>query len=534
MSKGRVLIVEDQEVISTNIEILLRHKGYDIVGTAITGTEVLEMIITGHPDIILMDISLPGEYDGIELTNIIRQRWDIPVVYLTAKTDEETLIRAKGTDAYGYLTKDISLQEQLPILVEFVLFRHKVHKEKADSDLALVESEEKFRSIASSARDAIIFLDNDGKVSYWNSSAEKIFGYSQEEAIGSYLYDLISPESYKEYYKKGFTDYRDNGQGDFIGRMLEIDTITKGLEVIPVELSLSSVKLKGKWCACGIIRDVSTRKTTEMELERLIEEIQISREVIEQHANELISLNHKLQESEEQLQELNASKDKFFSIISHDLKNPFQGLLGYSEILARDIDMLSKDEIKEVAGDFHENAQNVFKLLENLLQWSRIQRGVIEFEPTEVDIDTLIRMNIDLLNGTARQKQITLAKESEPGTIAYADANMVNTVIRNLMTNSVKFTSSGGKISVRAERTGDEIEVSITDDGVGMTDEVQAKIFKIDSHHTTKGTANEKGTGLGLILCKDLVEKNHGHIWVKSNPGEGTTFFFTLPASDGE
>ena len=535
MSKGKVLIVEDQAVISTNIEIMLKHKGYEIAGVAKTGEDALKNIELSIPDLVLMDIALPGNLDGIDTTQIINKKWDIPVIYLTAHTDQEILKRAKQTEPYGYLTKDISLNDQLPIMIEFVLYKHKMIGEKRQAEDALKESEEKFRSLASSARDAIFIINSSGKVSFWNNAASRIFGYRPEEAIGTELAQLIAPDTFMARYKKGFTDFSDDGKGDFVGRMVELEVRKRDGGLFPVELSLSTVKLKDEWYASGIMRDVSQRKNTESEMERLIEEIQVSREVIQQHATELIELNQKLAKSEVELKELNASKDKFFSIIAHDLKGPFQGLLGYSEMLARDIENLSKEDIKEFATDFHTSAQQLFKLLENLLQWSRVQRGVIEYNPVTAPIKELIVLSMDLLAANASHKKITLVPEVEEGLAVYADMNMVNTIIRNLVSNALKFTGAGGMITVSAVKKDDDmVLISVADTGVGISPEDREKIFRIDSHHTTPGTNNEQGTGLGLILCKELTEKNGGEIWVESVVGKGTTFRFTIPIGNSK
>lgn len=270
-------------------------------------------------------------------------------------------------------------------------------------------------------------------------------------------------------------------------------------------------------------------------MERLIEELQISRDVIEQQVNDLIILNEKIADSEEKLRETNASKDKFFSIIAHDLKNPFQGLLGYSEILAKDLLNMDTEDVQEVAHDLHESAQNLFKLLENLLQWSRIQRGVIEYNPDVFSLHQVAQLNVGLVNSSAFQKRITIENQVDPELMVYADVNMINTIIRNLLTNACKFTDFDGRIVLTGTKISDQFaEVGIIDNGVGINQENCDKLFRIDSQLTTLGTANEKGTGLGLVLCKELTEKNGGEIRVESTIGEGTAFYFSIPLPSEE
>jgi signal transduction histidine kinase len=228
------------------------------------------------------------------------------------------------------------------------------------------------------------------------------------------------------------------------------------------------------------------------------------------------------------LKELNASKDRFFSIIAHDLKGPFQGLIGYSDILSQDIDSLSKKEVAEYSKDMNESARQIFKLLENLLDWTRIQRNAIEINLTNQNLRVLVSMCIDILLLQANKKEIKIINNVDDSHVAYVDVNMMNTVIRNLISNAIKFTRIGGKIELSSTKIDDKIELVVSDNGVGIDEEALSKLFRIDVQHTTKGTAEEKGTGLGLILCKEMVEKNGGSLRIESKVNEGTSFYITL------
>jgi signal transduction histidine kinase len=245
--------------------------------------------------------------------------------------------------------------------------------------------------------------------------------------------------------------------------------------------------------------------------------------------------NKKLKEAHDQLnrqnlelQELNATKDKFFSIISHDLKGPLNSLTSFSSLLINHTESLSKEEIKMFAADFDKSLKNLFALLENLLEWSRSQTGNIEFVPESFDIAAMLEENRELLTAQAQNKKITLINDSAGQLIINAHKNSINTVVRNLISNAIKFTPEGGTITLKTSRQHGAVITSISDTGVGMPQSVIDKLFRIDSKHSTKGTANEKGTGLGLILCKEFVEKNGGKIWVHSREGEGSVFYFSL------
>lgn len=245
----------------------------------------------------------------------------------------------------------------------------------------------------------------------------------------------------------------------------------------------------------------------------------------------LQAANEKITQQNLQLQQLNATKDKFFSIISHDLKGPLNSLSSFSGLLINYFDSLSKEEIQTLAKDLDKSLKNLFALLENLLEWSRSQTGAIEFKPVEFNLSELIQENIDLLSAQAGTKEIKLLYPSPQPVTVMAHKNSVTTVIRNLISNAIKFTPPGGTINLSATSSKEEALVSITDSGVGMSPETIDKLFRIDAKHSTKGTADEKGTGLGLVLCKDFIEKNHGNIGVQSEEGKGSTFYFTLPVS---
>ncbi|MEI7662853.1 MAG: hybrid sensor histidine kinase/response regulator [Bacteroidota bacterium] len=238
-----------------------------------------------------------------------------------------------------------------------------------------------------------------------------------------------------------------------------------------------------------------------------------------------------LQISREKLKAANASKDKFFSIIAHDLKNPFNGIIGLSTLLIDDYDSFSREEQKEFVTDIKTTAENTFRLLQNLLDWSQTQTGKIHFEPGLFNLEPIAAEIVNLVRISAGNKNILLESDIPSDVQVYADKNMVNTVIRNLLLNSVKFTRSGGKILLSARNTGAIAEISVTDNGIGIGPEHLQKLFSIDSNVVSYGTEGEQGTGLGLILCKEFIEKNAGAIRVESVVGEGSTFTVSLPVT---
>lgn len=235
----------------------------------------------------------------------------------------------------------------------------------------------------------------------------------------------------------------------------------------------------------------------------------------------------RLLKQSDQLIELNSIKNKLFSIISHDLRSPFAALSGALPLL--ESGDFTPEETSLILADIRRMTDNASDMLDNLLQWAKSQMNTIRILPTKLELSELVTQNIELYSAIAKQKHIKLYNEILLNQTAFADNNHVLLVLRNLIGNSLKFTNEGGSITISAKQEGKMIIISVKDTGIGMTDEVKEKLFTSDEVFTTQGTAGEKGTGLGLTLCKDFIEKNSGKIWVESKEGEGSQFYFTLP-----
>lgn len=230
------------------------------------------------------------------------------------------------------------------------------------------------------------------------------------------------------------------------------------------------------------------------------------------------------------LQELNAMKDKFFGIIAHDLKNPFNAIFGYTEILLNDFEKLSEEEKLKLIGEINKSSRNTYKLLENLLYWSISQTGRMDFNPTTINLTDIINQTFSVFESSAKNKNISLVTNSSDSIEVFCDLEMIKTVLRNLVSNGLKFTGYGGIVSVKIKRINGTVEIMVEDTGVGITDKDKEKLFKIGNVSTSKGTDGERGTGLGLILCKEFIERNGGTIWVESEIGKGSKFIFTIPS----
>ena len=244
---------------------------------------------------------------------------------------------------------------------------------------------------------------------------------------------------------------------------------------------------------------------------------------------ELKQKEEKIITTNKELEKLNSEKDKLFSIIAHDLRSPFHGLLGLTEVMVKDSHEMSSEEITNYSSSLHELVVNLYSLLENLLEWAQFQKGSLAFMPKALNLSDIFSQSIDSTKQRAIQKEIIILHDIPETLKIYADEKMINSVLRNLLSNSVKFTRKNGIVVGKAREIEEGmVEISVTDTGVGIPGNTMAKLFKLGEKVGSKGTDNELSTGLGLVLCKEFVEKHGGRIWVESKESNGSTFYFTL------
>ena len=284
------------------------------------------------------------------------------------------------------------------------------------------------------------------------------------------------------------------------------------------------------------------RKVTDEQLEQAIVQ-HAALEAISKERDQLLKENKWLNKQSQRLTKLNTDKNRLFAIIAHDLKEPFQPLLGYSEILRSLVNEATRSELKDMSDQIHHSAKNLYHLLENLLQWSRTQLRGMAPKAEKIQLQGLINENFAILNENAKNKQITLRNTVAEDFLVYADRHLLNAVLRNLISNALKFSLTGNEVTISAKRSWnwrnqegptELVEVLVSDTGVGISPKDLKKLFKINSDHTTLNTTNKLGSkGLGLILCKEMIELNGGEIWIESQLGKGTTVRFTLPVEGG-
>lgn len=378
-------------------------------------------------------------------------------------------------------------------------------KQKQAAETALQKSEEQSRLFLENATDVIFVLDLDLNLIYISPSCLNIFGYTEKECMQMPLSNLFSAsviENQKIKIAEYIALYRQNGENRIIS--LEGESKHREGHCIWIETTMRLLPDKnGNILGIqGGARDISQRRNAEKAV---------------------------LQKNQD-LEALNATKDKFFSIIAHDLRGPIGSMHSLLEIISEPDIQNDQEQYLELLNVMKDVSKTTFNLLENLLIWANSQRGYIEYAPKFYNLHKLVEQNISLLGQAARNKDITLVNNVSGRCVGLFDNNMISTVIRNLLNNAIKFTHIGGVVEVKAADPTDLLVVSVNDNGMGMKPETIEKLFKIDTvSKSSAGTAGESGTGLGLLLCKEFISKHQGTINVHSAPGKGSTFTFSIP-----
>lgn len=368
------------------------------------------------------------------------------------------------------------------------------------AELKRREIEEKFRPIVENAPLGIIYFDKQGTIRVCNDFFLKTLGTTREKIIGLNIL-LLPDKRVVKAVKTALNGIRSNFEGDYTAL-----TSGKTTPVMAVFEAIYSEEgnITG---GLGIIQDITERKEAE------------------EH----------IRSRNAELQRLNAEKDRFFSIIAHDLRSPFNAFLGYTELMTNNAGIVSREELIEYAREIHKSAFTLFALLENLLEWSRIQQNMITVQLKSLLLQPLVLYNLDVFKEAARKKNISVEVNVPEELAAFADEKMLSSVLRNLISNAIKFTPRGGKIGINAYAYENQsVEVCISDNGVGISPDDIQRLFRIDEKVNSPGTENESSTGLGLILCKEFVGKMGGRIWAKSLENKGSDFHFTLPAPKKE
>ena len=373
--------------------------------------------------------------------------------------------------------------------------------ERMQAIAKLEESEQKFRNIYENSQEGIFQTRVDGTYISVNPALARMYGFDTPEELMNSRTD-ISKDAYSDPTERNNFLHMMEEKGYVKGYEYEVKR--KDGEKIWFYEDAHAVKDEHGHIQFfeGFVIDITQRKKADAD--------------VIQKTKELEKLNHE--------------KDLFFSIIAHDLRSPFNSFMGLTQIMAEELSSLTREELQKIAGSMRDSAVNLFRLLENLLQWSRIEQGSLPFDPVMTDLKTDIDESIAMVLESARNKEIKIKYDVPEDLMIYADSNMLRTIIRNLVSNAIKFTPYKGKIILEAKvLENNNTLISIRDTGIGMTPDIIAHLFELDGRANRQGTHGEPSSGLGLILCKEFITKHGGRIWVESMEGKGTTFFFSFP-----
>lgn len=368
--------------------------------------------------------------------------------------------------------------------------------ERKKAETALLESRERYRNLIEFAVDGVLIGSNDGYIIDANSCICSMCGRTREELVGLHISNSIfTPESLKRAPLR-------------FDLLLNGEVVVNERDILRPDGTETTIEMRTKMMPDQtlqtIIRDISGRKKAELLLEKQAVE----------------------------LKDLNLTKDKFMSIIAHDLRSPFNAIIGFSDLMIKNFYELDDETFQKGLRTIESAANHAFKLLENLLIWSQNQTGRRKFSPEMINLKTQVSESLNMVKSEAISKNIRFTVSIKKTFNVFADKNMLNSILRNLISNSVKFSFKGGKVKITAIQTDHELQISVSDSGVGISPERLASIFEIDKRTNTTGTENEQGTGLGLILCKDFVSMHKGRIWAESTQGSGSCFTFSLPLNN--
>lgn len=374
--------------------------------------------------------------------------------------------------------------------------------ERWQTDQALLESEERFKAISTSAQDAILMLDPEGRILFWNDAAEDIFGWSAEEAVGKHMYALIAPEKYRKIYHEGFKKFQRTGEGVAIGKALEMSALRKGVIEFRVEISLARVKLKGLWHAISIIRDITDRKRAE----------------------------DMLRQAKTSAEAATRAKSEFLANMSHEIRTPMNGVIGMIGLLLdTDLTTEQRDYVETVNG----SANSLLAVINDILDFSKIEAGKLDLEILDFDLRVTLEELNDILAVKPQEKglEYTCLIDAEVPSLLQGDPGRLRQVLINLVGNATKFTSEGEVsllVSVQEEHDRPVVvRFAVSDTGVGIPRDRIDFLFESFTQADASTTRKYGGTGLGLTISKQLVEIMGGRIGVESEEGKGSTFWFT-------
>lgn len=532
MGRARILIVEDESIVALNIKNRLEGLGYAVVATTYSGEAAIQIVAQSHPDLVLMDIKLKGTIDGIEAAAQIRDCFQIPVVYLTAYSDDETLERAKLTEPYGYILKPFEARD-LCTTIEISLYKHQMEQQ-------LREREQWLATTLKSIGDAVITTDSEGLVTFMNPVAETLTCWKQEEVLGNNLTQIFQTinEKTREVVENPATLAL--REGVTVGLENHTLLITKNGTEIPIDDSAAPIKndagnILG---AVLIFHDITEQQQVKAFLERTNEELEARvaentaqlREANEQLRAEISQrkrLESELLMTLEKERELNELKSRILATISHEYRTPLTTILSSTDLLAQYSSGWTDERKQKHFQRIQSAVKHLTNLVNDVLFVNQAEVGSLEFNPEPLDVEQVARRVVEEFQSNATY-QHTIIFECQ-GTLikALLDEKLIEAMLRNLLFNAIKYSPKGSLVQFELVFQKNAVVFRISDQGIGIPPGDQAQLFTAFFRGSNVGTT--PGVGLGLVIVKECVDLHAGEIVVESEVRVGTRFTVTLP-----
>jgi PAS domain S-box-containing protein len=528
VTKTKVLIVEDEAIVAADLANKLGQLGYQIIGSAASGEEAIVIAGEQRPDIVIMDIRLSGALDGIETAARMRGAYDLPVVYLTAHSDPDTLTRALGTEPFGYVLKPF-VDRELKTQIEIGLYKHR-------TESALREKEERLRLAAEAAGFGTYDIDLVTGTVYWSEEAKQILGMladgSINQAFGNRPEDIYPGECARieaairrsvnqpdeTTLSTEYSIARSDGESGWV--------LARGRALFSGEgESRRAVR------AIGTIVDITAVKHANERLRRRQEELERLNRELEDINRGMVTLYAELDEKAKELRQADEMKTRFLSNISHELRTPLNSIFALSNLLLDHVDgELSSEQEKQV-GFIRKAADSLLELVNDLLDLAKIRAGKIDVHPVEFEAANLFSALRGMLRSLLVNEAVKLVfEEPEDVPLLYSDEGEVSQILRNFISNALKFTERGEvRVSARHDEDRGMVTFTVSDTGVGIATQNHSRIFEEFTQLENPAQSQFKGTGLGLPLCRKLAELLGGKIELESELGVGSKFSVTLP-----
>jgi two-component system, sensor histidine kinase and response regulator len=517
MNKPRILIVEDEAIVALDLQSQLVELGYEPVGHVTHGEQAIALAGELLPDLVLMDVQLAGDMDGISAARTIRAQFGLPVVFLTAYASGETLARAKLAEPLGYILKPFS-ERELNTVIEMALYKHRAERN-------VIEAARHTESILDHMVDGVVTTDGRGIIESFNKAACGIFGYAAQEVIGQNV-SILMPAPHHGQHDGFIQRYQQTGEERIIGRPRELIAVRRDGEIFLINLSISRILRAGQPVFVGLIRDITEKKRIEAELDQHRHHLE---ELVGQRTAELTMARR-------QADAANMAKSAFLSNMSHEIRTPMNAILGITWLLQRDlVEPVQHDRLQII----DKAGRHLLSIINDILDLSKIEAGFMQLESVDFQLSDVLDSAKSILHDLAQKKGLLLTLDY--GDVPHSlrgDPMRLRQAVLNYGSNAIKFTGQGA-VNLRAKLLDDHpdgllIRFEVQDSGPGMTPDQVARLFQPFEQADSSISRKYGGTGLGLAITQRIAALMNGEVGVESTPGVGSLFWMTARLQRGQ